>query len=73
MVGKVRPRALDYLMSIGLTHQVFLVLWAEPAGAGATRITNLPMVIPGKHKEQVYSKVRRFVVVRAGDQSCSAL
>lgn len=53
-----------------LMVQVFLVLWAEPAGAGTT-ITTLPIV--GRFQEPVFTKVRRFVVIRAGDRSCSAL
>nr|OQO30903.1 hypothetical protein B0A51_03186 [Rachicladosporium sp. CCFEE 5018] len=54
--------------------RIFLVLWAEPAGANSL-VTSLPItgIIPGRHNEQIYSKVRRFVVIRPGDRSCSAL
>nr|OQO31294.1 hypothetical protein B0A51_03272 [Rachicladosporium sp. CCFEE 5018] len=54
--------------------KIFLVLWAEPAGANS-RVTTLPTggVVPGRHKERIFTKVRRFVVIRAGDRSCSAL
>ncbi|KAK6434439.1 hypothetical protein LTR95_009378 [Oleoguttula sp. CCFEE 5521] len=30
-------------------------------------------IVPGRYGEKIYSKVRRFVVIRAGDRSCSAL
>lgn len=60
-----------------------MILWAEPAGAGSSAKTvfttrndlNLvPGLIPGRHGEKVYSKVRRFIVVIPGDEGyCSAL
>ncbi|KAK4623991.1 hypothetical protein CLAFUW4_05682 [Fulvia fulva] len=57
--------------------RVFLVLWAEPMGETGTVITSAeqadPSVLRGRMGERVYSKVRRFVVVRASANYCSAL
>ncbi|KJX94098.1 hypothetical protein TI39_contig4218g00004 [Zymoseptoria brevis] len=59
--------------------RVFMVLWAEPAGENAT--TNVPAferpdssLIPARFKgEMVYSKVRRFVVIREADDHCNVI
>lgn len=52
--------------------KVFIVLWVEPAGGSLVtsyeRGTSL-----GKFGELVFSKVRRFVVIREADNYCSAL
>ncbi|KAK5123695.1 hypothetical protein LTR85_002331 [Meristemomyces frigidus] len=66
-----------------IVGRVFLVLWTEPAGETATLITSRepndrparvdPGMTVGRFGERVYSKVRRFVVVRAGEKYCSAL
>ncbi|KAK5725247.1 hypothetical protein LTR17_013116 [Elasticomyces elasticus] len=64
--------------------RVFLILWTEPAGAGATEITSYEQndrtitaadggPVPGRFGESVYSQVRRYVVIRGGEQFCSAL
>ena len=54
--------------------KVFLVLWVEPAGESNTLVTNLePGTSFGRFGERVFSKVRRFVVVREGENYCSAL
>ena len=61
--------------------KVFLILWVEPAGENAnTVITSLEPSIPlpagesiGRYGERVFSKVRRFVVIREGLTYCSAL
>lgn len=60
--------------------RVFLILWVEPAGENATLITKLetsgevdPALSEGRHGQHVYSKVRRFVVIREGGSYCSAL
>lgn len=60
-----------------------MILWAEPAGAGSgpkTVFTTrddlglVPGLIPGRHGQKVYSKVRRFIVIIPGDQGyCSAV
>nr|POF06904.1 hypothetical protein CFP56_31528 [Quercus suber] len=72
---KIRPHKF---FSVG---RVFIILWVEPA-ADATLITNSreksdrppdPGLATGRHGEAIYSKVRRFVVIRAGDYFCSAL
>ncbi|KAK3712227.1 hypothetical protein LTR37_009089 [Vermiconidia calcicola] len=59
--------------------KVFLTLWAEPAGTSAsgaasayTKITGSG-ISTGRFGEHVYSKIRRFVVVREGDRSCTAI
>ncbi|SMQ49465.1 unnamed protein product [Zymoseptoria tritici ST99CH_3D7] len=59
--------------------RVFMVLWAEPAGENAT--TNVPSIerpdaslIPSRFKgEMVYSKVRRFVVIREAGDHCNVI
>jgi len=51
--------------------RVFLVLWAEPAGGGGTVVSRYEVL--NQFNERVFSKIRRFVVVREGTQSCSAL
>ncbi|KAK5682115.1 hypothetical protein LTS10_005240 [Elasticomyces elasticus] len=77
---KVRERAQRFF-KVG---RVFLILWTEPAGAGATAITSYEQndrtitaadrgLIPGRFGESVYSQVRRFVVIREGAHFCSAL
>lgn len=54
--------------------QVFLILWAEPAGESAVSSIQPPALhIKGRYGQQVFSKVRRFVVIRENDRSCSAL
>ncbi|OQN98508.1 hypothetical protein B0A48_15769 [Cryoendolithus antarcticus] len=67
---RVRKQATKFFV----LGKVFLVLWAEPASANSF-VTRLYTggVIPGRHKERIFTKVRRFVVIRAGDRSCSAL
>lgn len=65
--------------------RVFMILWSEPAGA-ATVVTNYERndrsiatnsdnkaLSTVRFGEQVYSKVRRFVVIRDGINYCSAL
>ncbi|KAI7366451.1 hypothetical protein KC354_g4127 [Hortaea werneckii] len=61
--------------------RVFLILWTEPAGepTATTRVTDRQSpevndgIIPGLYGQRVFSKVRRFVIIREGDLSCSAL
>lgn len=54
--------------------KVFLVLWVEPAGESITGVTGLEIgTTIGRFGERAFSKVRRFVVVREGDNYCSAL
>ena len=54
--------------------KVFLVLWVEPAGESNTVVTGLEVgTTYGRFGERAFSKVRRFVVVREGDNYCSAL
>jgi ribosomal protein L12E/L44/L45/RPP1/RPP2 len=53
--------------------RIFLVLWSEPAG-GASHVTRWQSGIVLNHLgERVFSKVRRFVVIRDGDSYCNAL
>jgi hypothetical protein len=52
--------------------RAFLVLWAEPTGGTAvTKMTKFEVV--NQLGQRVYSKARRFVVIREGAQSCHAL
>ncbi|KAK5719519.1 hypothetical protein LTR15_008043 [Elasticomyces elasticus] len=64
--------------------RVFRVLWAEPAGEGSADIESFvqnDQDVPndnsgftrGRHGQSVYSKARRFVVIREGDYYCSVL
>ena len=55
--------------------RVLLMLWTEPAGETSTKtaVTHQEGITIGKHNERVFSKVRRFVVIREGDRHCSAL
>ena len=54
--------------------KVFLVLWVEPAGESRTMVTDQARgTTTGRYGEAVYSKVRRFVVIREGANYCSAL
>lgn len=53
-----------------------MILWAEPAGEAGTSntlITSQEASVPGKFGERVFSKVRRFVVIREAKYHCSAL
>jgi hypothetical protein len=53
--------------------RIFLVLWSEPAG-GASDVTRWQSGIVLNHLgERVFSKVRRFVVIRHDDFYCNAL
>lgn len=51
--------------------RVFFVLWSEPAGGRATSFTRGTVL--NAFGERVFSKIRRFVVVRQGATSCTAL
>ncbi|KAK3636374.1 hypothetical protein LTR22_018750 [Elasticomyces elasticus] len=60
--------------------RVFLILWSEPAGETSTTIESvvpndrsMSGISSGPHNEYIYSKVRRFVVIRPGHNYCSAL
>jgi hypothetical protein len=52
--------------------RVFLVLWAEPAGKDG-KVDSVIGASQSHLGQQVISKIRRFVVVREGAQSCHAL
>jgi hypothetical protein len=55
--------------------RVFLVLWAEPAGGGGGTTDGAfsKYQVLNHLGERVFSKIRRFVVVREGAHYCSAL
>nr|OQO31292.1 hypothetical protein B0A51_03270 [Rachicladosporium sp. CCFEE 5018] len=56
--------------------KVFLVLWVEPKGEslpGFRSVATYKQELYGKYGEPIYSDIRRFVVVRMGEQSCTAL
>jgi hypothetical protein len=52
--------------------KVFLTLWTEPASE-ASGVTSNKDVFAVAFGERAFCRVRRFVVVRSGAQSCSAL
>jgi hypothetical protein len=58
--------------SFFVVGRVFLVLWAEPAGGGGGTIVSKYELV-NQLGQRVYSKARRFVVVREGAQRCHAL
>ncbi|KAI6871838.1 hypothetical protein KC343_g3901 [Hortaea werneckii] len=77
---RVRP---SVFFTVG---RVFQILWTEPAGATGTQITafeandrngnsqdDRSALSTVRFGERVYSKIRRFVVVRGSDRYCSAL
>jgi hypothetical protein len=67
---RIKPAAF---FSLG---RVFLVLWSEPAGGGSMVTKWEPGITLNRFNERVYSKVRRFVVVRPGQGGatfCTAL
>lgn len=60
--------------------RVFLTLWVEPTGDSTTTINSVvindridPALQSSRPEDLVYSRVRRFVVVREGKEFCSAL
>lgn len=52
--------------------KVFLVLWVEPVGESVVT-SFVPGESLGRFGERVFSKVRRFVVIRAADNYCTCL
>ncbi|KAK6442488.1 hypothetical protein LTR95_001282 [Oleoguttula sp. CCFEE 5521] len=74
--GKVCPWREQLLQRLANFDQVFLTLWVEPMGEtqpGRGSVATYREVYYGKFGEPVYSDIRRFVVVREGEQSCTAL
>lgn len=54
--------------------RVFFVLWAEPHGDSSTAVTGLERGTSlNSYGEPVYSKARRFVVIREADDYCTCL
>lgn len=51
--------------------RVFMMLWAEPAGANSS-VTSRQITV-GIHGESVHQQIRRFIVVRECGQYCTAL
>lgn len=80
VTGKLFPtfkvrRDAKYFFHVG---RIFLILWSENAGASvATNATSPTHYVPGivlnQLGERVFSKVRRFVIIRAGENYCHAL
>lgn len=53
-----------------------MTLWAEPAGEANDIVVTSRVqsnMIAGKYGERVFSKVRRFIVIRESELYCSAL
>ena len=65
---RIRPRPKQFF-TLG---RVFLTLWAEPAPP-ATGDRWYPGTVINHLGERVFSKVRRFLVIREGDNYCNAL
>jgi hypothetical protein len=55
------------------TGRVFVILWAEPAGGGSATTFMQRGPVLNQLGERVFSKVRRFVIIREGAGYCSAL
>lgn len=53
--------------------RVFQVLWSEPAGGASVVSRWQPGIILNHFGERVFSKARRFVVIREADNYCNAL
>ena len=51
--------------------QVFKVFWSEPAGEASDFGTDITR--DARFGQSIYSKVRRFVVIREEDYYCSAM
>lgn len=68
---KVRKTDYKEFFRVG---RVFSTLWTESyGGTSNTETNNDTFVSVVKHGEQVYSKVRRFVIAREGNRSCTCL
>jgi hypothetical protein len=55
------------------TGRVFLVIWSEPAGGSSTVTGRQPGVVINHLGARVFSKIRRFVVIRESESYCNAL
>jgi hypothetical protein len=71
-------RVRDHPHKFFTVGKVFMVLWVEPKGESTKTLdTNIPVLeegtSTGRYGEKVFSKVRRFVVIREGSNYCSAL
>lgn len=54
--------------------QIFKVLWAEPSGGGKPGSTDdTKSMRVGKHGENIYEKVRRFLIVSPMEGHCICL
>jgi hypothetical protein len=68
---KVRNKDWQTFFQIG---RVFSTLWTDPVGINTTASKeSLSYVSEVGYNERVYAKIRRFVVVRFGDRSCTCL
>lgn len=66
------PAPSSVTKHVNKSMQVFLVLWAEPMGENNTMVTTQAKA-DSRFGEAIHSKVRRFVVVREGNNYCTAL
>jgi hypothetical protein len=71
---KVRNTDWQTFFQIG---RVFSTLWTDPVGINTTAskesLSYVSEVVYNEKIERVYAKIRRFVVVRFGDRSCTCL
>lgn len=73
--GRLDPsytRRLDDYKRFFKVGRVFSTLWTGPLGGNATNV-NPTFVSVVSYGEQVYTTIRRFVVVRKGDRSVTCL
>jgi hypothetical protein len=71
--SKLFPSFKQRPSSFFIVGKVFLTLWSEPAGGHSTTTSGNPGTVLNNREESLSSKVRRFVVVRKGENHCYAL
>lgn len=69
--GRVRPEEFSKRLNSTDVRQMFSILYTEPLGGTAPNVNadNVSTVMFG---EQVYSQIRRFIVVKEGKGFCYA-
>lgn len=66
---KIRDKPKDFFR----VGKVFMVLWSEPAGGSSVVSKWAAGTVINHLGERVFSKVRRFVLIREGGSYCNAL
>lgn len=65
----LRPRPREFFKA----GKVFLKLWTDPTAAKSIAAYRFNGALVNCNNEQVFTKVRRFIVVQAGEEYCHAL